>query len=69
MSKPAASRCRTQDGVMLAYDTCGDAGPVIVLIHGALACLEKNVQLTDFITDGADVGLIYVAGWLMIRMA
>ena len=44
MSKPAPRRCRTQDGVMLAYDTCGDAGPVIVLIHGTVACLEYLVE-------------------------
>ncbi|KAL3147128.1 hypothetical protein ABBQ38_015085 [Trebouxia sp. C0009 RCD-2024] len=25
---------RTQDGAVLAYDTCGDAGPVVVLLHG-----------------------------------
>lgn len=44
MSQPAVRHCRTQDGVTLAYDTCGDAGPAVVLIHGTLECSNRIVN-------------------------
>lgn len=36
----------TRDGAVLAYDTCGDAGPVVVLLHGALALSESICDAT-----------------------
>ena len=37
MSNVSSRQFHTQDGVQLAFDTCGDTGPVVVLLHGALA--------------------------------
>ena len=46
MAEDSPLYVRTQDGISLAYDTCGNEGPVIVLLHGALA-LSKACAMSQ----------------------